>query len=76
MGLVIEEQSVHPDPGAPQHRDPAYDMELRAEQIGTGHPLAKAAGEEMFGDIERNFEAGLRLIIAGIEATARTEPRS
>lgn len=76
MGLVIEEQSVHPDPGAPQHRDPAYDMELRAQQLGAGFPLAAAAGEEMFGDLERNFEAGLRIVIAGIEATAAPEQRS
>ncbi|MEU5208048.1 TetR/AcrR family transcriptional regulator C-terminal domain-containing protein [Streptomyces sp. NPDC020742] len=70
IGLVIEEQSVHPEPGSPDTRDPAYDLELRARQIGEGLPLATAAGEEMFGDIERNFEAGLRIVIAGMEATA------
>ncbi|MGW3008524.1 TetR/AcrR family transcriptional regulator C-terminal domain-containing protein [Streptomyces sp. NPDC001219] len=76
VGLVIEEQSVHPDPGAPEHRDPAYDTRLRAEKIGSGYPLAVRAGVEMFGDIDRNFEAGLRLIIAGIEATAGPDVRS
>ncbi|MFE1175091.1 TetR/AcrR family transcriptional regulator C-terminal domain-containing protein [Streptomyces sp. NPDC058773] len=76
VGLVIEEQSIHPDPVAPEHRDPAYDMELRSEKIGVGYPLAAMAGEEMFGDMDRNFEAGLRIIIAGIEVTVGPEQAS
>ncbi|MGY5124832.1 TetR/AcrR family transcriptional regulator C-terminal domain-containing protein [Streptomyces nigrescens] len=81
VGLVIEEQSVYPDPGEPESRDPemrdpAYDVELRAEKIGVGYPLAALAGEEMFGDLDRSFEAGLRIIVAGIEATAGQERRS
>ncbi|ARF57089.1 TetR/AcrR family transcriptional regulator C-terminal domain-containing protein [Streptomyces gilvosporeus] len=69
IGLVIEEQSVHPDPENPAHRDPAYDLEARQRRLGDSHPLAAAAGPEMFGDMEAAFEAGLRIIVAGIEAT-------
>ncbi|MEU8914638.1 MULTISPECIES: TetR/AcrR family transcriptional regulator C-terminal domain-containing protein [Streptomyces] len=81
VGLVIEEQSVYPDPGEPEHRDPttrdpAYDVETRAEKIGAGYPLAALAGEEMFGDLDRSFEAGLRIIVAGIEVTAGPGRRS
>ncbi|MEU5541057.1 TetR/AcrR family transcriptional regulator C-terminal domain-containing protein [Streptomyces sioyaensis] len=75
IGVVIEEQSVYPEPGVPEarrpeDRDPAYDLESRAEKIGVDYPLAARAGLEMFGDMDRNFEAGLQLIIAGVEATA------
>ncbi|MFI1155959.1 TetR/AcrR family transcriptional regulator C-terminal domain-containing protein [Streptomyces sioyaensis] len=75
MGVVIEEQSVYPEPGEPEarrpeDRDPAYDLESRAQKIGGSYPLAAEAGEEMFGDLERGFEEGLRIIVAGIEATA------
>ncbi|UQA93447.1 TetR/AcrR family transcriptional regulator C-terminal domain-containing protein [Streptomyces halobius] len=69
IGLVIEEQSVHPDPGEPDSRDPAYDLENRARRLGESHPLAVTAGHEMFGDIEAGFEAGLRIIVAGVAAT-------
>lgn len=74
IGVVIEEQSVYPEPGEPEarrleDRDPAYDMESRMQKIGGSYPLAAKAGEEMFGDMERGFEEGLRIIIAGIEAT-------
>ncbi|MFH8678351.1 TetR/AcrR family transcriptional regulator C-terminal domain-containing protein [Streptomyces lydicus] len=70
IGQVIEEQSVHPDPGAPGFRDPAYDLEGREQRLGARYPLAARAGREMFGDLGRNFEAGLRILVAGIEATA------
>lgn len=69
IGLVIEEQSVYPTPGEPGVRDPAYDQERREQLLGASYPLAVQVGREMFGDIERNFEEGLRIIIAGIEAT-------
>ncbi|MFG2891834.1 TetR/AcrR family transcriptional regulator C-terminal domain-containing protein [Streptomyces sp. NPDC048248] len=69
IGLVIEEQSIHPDPADPADRDPAYDLERRARRLGESHPLAAAAGWEMFGDVEAGFEAGLRIIVAGVEAT-------
>ncbi|MFI2184811.1 TetR/AcrR family transcriptional regulator C-terminal domain-containing protein [Streptomyces sioyaensis] len=75
IGVVIEEQSVYPEPGEPEarrpeDRDPAYDLESRAEKTGVNYPLAVRAGEEMFGDLERGFEEGLGIIVAGIEATA------
>ncbi|MER7150002.1 TetR/AcrR family transcriptional regulator C-terminal domain-containing protein [Streptomyces lydicus] len=69
IGQVIEEQSVHPAPGAPGFRDPAYDLEGREQRLGERYPLAALAGREMFGDLGRNFEAGLRMLVAGIEAT-------
>ncbi|MEU9111825.1 TetR/AcrR family transcriptional regulator C-terminal domain-containing protein [Streptomyces sp. NPDC048483] len=70
IGLVIEEQSVHPDPQEPAKRDPAYDLAGREERMAADHPLAALAGREMFGDIEASFAHGLRLIVAGIEATS------
>ncbi|KIZ14463.1 TetR/AcrR family transcriptional regulator C-terminal domain-containing protein [Streptomyces natalensis] len=69
VGLVIEEQSVHPDPDDPAHRDPAYDFDARRRRLGDSHPLAAEAAPQMFGDMEASFEAGLRIIVAGIEAT-------
>ncbi|MEU3709212.1 TetR/AcrR family transcriptional regulator C-terminal domain-containing protein [Streptomyces catenulae] len=74
VGLVIEEQSVHPDPAHPEFRDPAYDDADRTARLGDRYPYAARAGAELFGDIERNFEAGLRIIIAGIEATTEIRP--
>ncbi|MEU8782980.1 TetR/AcrR family transcriptional regulator C-terminal domain-containing protein [Streptomyces sp. NPDC048637] len=81
VGLVIEEQSVYPDPGEPESRDPktrdpAYDLDRRTERIGARYPLADRAGRELFGDLAQSFEAGLRIIVAGIEATAGPERRS
>ncbi|MER6306496.1 TetR/AcrR family transcriptional regulator C-terminal domain-containing protein [Streptomyces sp. NPDC001657] len=70
IGLVIEEQSVHPEPGRPEARDPAYDLDLREADLGDRYPLAARGGREMFADIEDSFEAGLRIVLAGIEATA------
>jgi hypothetical protein len=74
VGLVIEEQSVHPDPAHPEYRDPAYDDTERERRLAGHYPYAARAGAELFGDIERNFETGLRIIIAGIEATAEIRP--
>ncbi|MGW1374994.1 TetR/AcrR family transcriptional regulator C-terminal domain-containing protein [Streptomyces sp. NPDC002446] len=73
IGLVIEEQSVYPEPGRPEtrepeSRDPAYDLDRRDQRLAANYPLAAQAGHEMFGDIERSFEDGLRIIVAGIEA--------
>ncbi|GGU87726.1 TetR family transcriptional regulator [Streptomyces albospinus] len=68
IGLVIEEQSVHPDPAAPQVRDPAYDVTDRERRLAADYPLAATAGRQMFGDFEEGFRTGLRIIIAGIEA--------
>ncbi|MGX1758562.1 TetR/AcrR family transcriptional regulator C-terminal domain-containing protein [Streptomyces lydicus] len=68
VAVVIEEQSVHPVPGQREIRDPAYDLSERERQLGPEFPLAAQAGQVMFGDLERSFEAGLRIIVAGIEA--------
>lgn len=68
VGQVIEEQSVHPVPGRREARDPVYDQGDRERRLGSDYPLAALAGEEMFGDLEQGFEAGLRIIVAGIEA--------
>ncbi|MFF4601935.1 TetR/AcrR family transcriptional regulator C-terminal domain-containing protein [Streptomyces sp. NPDC001339] len=75
VGLVIEEQSIYPVPGDPasrdpESRDPAYDLDERVRALGGSYPLAAQAGREMFGDLDRSFETGLRIIVAGIEATA------
>ncbi|MGG2458331.1 TetR/AcrR family transcriptional regulator C-terminal domain-containing protein [Streptomyces sp. RGM 3693] len=68
VGLVIEEQSVHPEPERPEVRDPSYDLDDRERRLGATYPLAARAGRTLFGDIEEAFEAGLRIIVAGIEA--------
>ncbi|MFJ1702175.1 TetR/AcrR family transcriptional regulator C-terminal domain-containing protein [Kitasatospora sp. NPDC088346] len=68
IGFVIEEQAVHPLPG---ERTPGYDSAERAERIGPDHPLATAAGEDLFGDHERRFERGLAIVTAGVAALAR-----
>ncbi|MFC6062603.1 TetR/AcrR family transcriptional regulator C-terminal domain-containing protein [Streptomyces ochraceiscleroticus] len=74
IGLVIEEQSVFPDPGppedrAPESRDPAYDIGDRERRLAGRYPLAAAVGREFFDDFDRAFESGLRIVVAGIEAT-------
>lgn len=63
VGFAIEEQAVRP---APDERDERYDAEVRAERIDASLPLARAAGEELFGDDDARFERGLRVIIAGL----------
>ncbi|MEU6327358.1 TetR/AcrR family transcriptional regulator C-terminal domain-containing protein [Streptomyces sp. NPDC047049] len=75
VGVVIEEQSVHPVPGQREIRDPAYDQSERERQMGREFPLAAQAGRVMFGDLERSFEAGLRIIVGGIEAGLGPEAR-
>ncbi|MEU7165660.1 TetR/AcrR family transcriptional regulator C-terminal domain-containing protein [Streptomyces morookaense] len=67
MGYVMEEQSVHPVPGAP--RDPEFEPEYRAKRLDGQYPLSFEAGEELFGDLDAGFEAGLAAVIAGVEAT-------
>ncbi|MEV6672207.1 TetR/AcrR family transcriptional regulator C-terminal domain-containing protein [Streptomyces sp. NPDC051162] len=67
VGYVIEEQSVHPTPKS-DARDPAYDKEARTRRLA-GHPLADEAGWEFFEDLDAGYEDGLRVVLAGIEAT-------
>ncbi|MCB5909565.1 TetR/AcrR family transcriptional regulator C-terminal domain-containing protein [Streptomyces pinistramenti] len=74
IGVVIEEQSVYPEPGAPEQRrpesrDPAYDLDDRERRIGATYPLAARAGRVFFGDLDDGFDKGLRIIVAGVAAT-------
>ncbi|HET9380657.1 MAG TPA: TetR/AcrR family transcriptional regulator [Streptomyces sp.] len=63
LGFVTEEQGVEPVPG---ERREGFDVAERA-RLMAGYPLSAAAGAEIFGDYDRNFEEGLALVIAGIE---------
>ncbi|MFD0371389.1 TetR/AcrR family transcriptional regulator C-terminal domain-containing protein [Streptomyces sp. NPDC127114] len=65
LGFVTEEQGTEPVPGQPRE---GFDVDERAERLA-GFPLAAAAGAEIFTDYDSGFEEGLRLIVAGIEAT-------
>ncbi|MFD7279044.1 TetR/AcrR family transcriptional regulator C-terminal domain-containing protein [Streptomyces sp. NPDC059862] len=68
IGYAIEEQAMGPDPATGAE---GYDLDARAERLAA-HPLAAAAGLEMFQDRDRGFETGLRAVIEGIAATLRT----
>jgi hypothetical protein len=50
-----------------------YDLDARAERPAA-HPPAAQAGREMFQGRQEGFAAGLRAVIAGVEATLLTEP--
>lgn len=65
IGFVTEEQGVEPLPG---ERREGYDVEERARRMAE-FPLSAAAGAEVFQDYDRQFEEGLRLVLAGIGAT-------
>ncbi|MEV5970265.1 TetR/AcrR family transcriptional regulator C-terminal domain-containing protein [Streptomyces sp. NPDC051921] len=65
LGFVTEEQGTEPVPGQPRE---GFDVGERAERLAE-FPLAAAAGAEIFADYDGRFEEGLRLIVAGIEAT-------
>ncbi|MFD7993248.1 TetR/AcrR family transcriptional regulator C-terminal domain-containing protein [Streptomyces mexicanus] len=64
LGFVTEEQGVRPLPG---ERREGYGIEERARRMAD-FPLAAAAGRLLFDDYDRQFEDGLALVIAGIEA--------
>jgi TetR/AcrR family transcriptional regulator, tetracycline repressor protein len=69
VGFVIEEQAVCPRPG---ERDEFYDPQQRRQRVdGDKYPLALQAGD-LFSNFDRHFEAGLKLIVAGI---AQRKPR-
>ncbi len=66
VGFTIEEQAVEPTPGHPDHR---FDPGARAERLaGNDAPLATAAGEHMFGEVEARFAFGLQVILDGLAA--------
>ncbi|MFZ4154686.1 TetR/AcrR family transcriptional regulator C-terminal domain-containing protein [Streptomyces pseudogriseolus] len=64
LGFVAEEQGVEPVPG---ERREGFDVAERA-RLMADHPLAAQAGPALFGDYDRQYEEGLALILAGIEA--------
>ncbi|GAA3499965.1 TetR/AcrR family transcriptional regulator [Streptomyces prasinosporus] len=64
LGFVTEEQGVQPLPG---ERREGFDLAERARMMAA-YPLAARAGEEIFENYDRQFEEGLDLLIAGIEA--------
>ncbi|MFG3096012.1 TetR/AcrR family transcriptional regulator C-terminal domain-containing protein [Streptomyces sp. NPDC048202] len=64
IGFVTEEQGVRPLPG---ERREGYDVEERARRLAE-FPLAAEAGKLLFDGYDEQFEDGLKLIVAGIEA--------
>lgn len=64
IGFVTEEQGVRPLPG---ERREGYDVEERARRMAE-FPLAAEAGKLLFDGYDEQFEDGLKLIVAGIEA--------
>ncbi|HWV24157.1 MAG TPA: TetR/AcrR family transcriptional regulator C-terminal domain-containing protein [Thermomicrobiales bacterium] len=67
VGFVIEEQAIRPVPDA---FDDRYAPETRAARIDASRfPLSVEGGRLMFGvDDDGRFEAGLELIVDGMEA--------
>ncbi|MFI1439277.1 TetR/AcrR family transcriptional regulator [Streptomyces fructofermentans] len=64
LGFVTEEQGVRPMPG---ERREGFDVGERAERLA-GYPLTAAAGPAIFEEYDEQFEEGLRMLLAGIEA--------
>ncbi|MFF4487050.1 TetR/AcrR family transcriptional regulator C-terminal domain-containing protein [Streptomyces sp. NPDC001544] len=64
IGFVTEEQGVRPLPG---ERREGYDIGERARRLAD-YPLAAEAGKLLFDDYDEQFEEGLALVVAGIEA--------
>ncbi|MGW1215505.1 TetR/AcrR family transcriptional regulator [Streptomyces sp. NPDC002499] len=67
IGFVTEEQGVKP---LPDERREGFDVEERARLLAE-FPLSAAVGAEIFEGYDRQFEEGLQLILAGIEARYR-----
>ena len=64
IGFVIEEQAVQP---MPDEVNPQYDLAGRNARINREtHPLAYAAGAEIFTDYASRFQAGLETIVNGM----------
>jgi AcrR family transcriptional regulator len=69
IGFVIEEQAVRP---MQVQGDPRYDLEARNRRINREtHPLAYAAGREMFADYDARFLEGLEMMVAGMAKSLR-----
>ena len=64
IGFVIEEQAVQP---LSDQANPQYDLESRNQRVHRDtHPLAYAAGQEMFTNYDRRFQVGLEFIVHGM----------
>ncbi len=73
VGFVIEEQAVFPQEGK---KDEMYEVENRSRRMKAEKtPLAIEAGNYLFTKFDRRFNAGLELIIAGIEAQSAARRR-
>jgi TetR/AcrR family tetracycline transcriptional repressor len=72
IGFVIEEQAVRP---MPDEANPQYDLAGRNARIDqVTHPLAYAAGEEIFTDYASRFQAGLEMIASGMRNSLPHSP--
>lgn len=66
IGFVIEEQATELAPGRPNAQ---YDLTVREQRVNKEkHPLAAAAGAEIFLRQDERFVDGLGLIIEGMTA--------
>jgi AcrR family transcriptional regulator len=81
IGFVIEEQATKLPAddfgeGEPaQELDPRYELSHRSARIDADtYPLAHAAGAVMFAGDDSRFEAGLRIIVAGMAACLAASP--
>lgn len=67
VGFVIEEQATELAIGA---GNPQYDLAVREKRVNREvHPLAAAAGAEMFQRQDARFSEGMALIIAGMNVS-------
>mgnify|MGYP001549615921 FL=1 len=72
IGFVIEEQALQFAPGEP---NPQYNLAERERRVNRKlHPLASAAGEDLFMQQGSSFAEGIGLIIAGLAAQLGQNP--
>ncbi|HVZ83508.1 MAG TPA: TetR/AcrR family transcriptional regulator C-terminal domain-containing protein [Terracidiphilus sp.] len=73
IGFVIEEQATEFEQG---NANPQYDLAEREKRVNRElHPLAAAAGAEMFARHDARFAEGLALIVSGM-ATQLAQTRA
>jgi TetR/AcrR family transcriptional regulator, tetracycline repressor protein len=71
VGFAIEEQATLTPKG---ERDPRYELSVRDARLDPQlYPLARSIGPAFFGDSEARLEQGLRMIIAGFEASRASQ---
>jgi TetR/AcrR family transcriptional regulator, tetracycline repressor protein len=74
VGFVIEEQATELAPGMPNAQ---YALSMREQRVNKElHPLAAAAGEEMFMNNDSRFDEGIALIVRGMEAVLASDGRA